>query len=61
MNKFKTIIKVAATVADLIVATSIMVDVCKYGYNKLMKNKKTANNNSDVETVEFTDPVPTEN
>lgn len=61
MNKIKTIIKVAATVADIIVATAIVVDLTKYGYKKIMKNKKVAkSNNVEAEVIEEV-PANTEN
>ena len=61
MNKIKTIIKVAATVADIIVATAIVVDLTKYGYKKIMKNNKVAKcNNVEAEVIEEV-PANTEN
>lgn len=61
MNKIKSIIKVAAIVADIIVATAIVVDLTKYGYKKIMKNKKVAkSNNVEAEVIEEV-PANTEN
>ena len=53
MNKIKSIIRCAAIVADIIVATAIVVDLTKYGYKKIMKNKKVAkSNNVEAEFIE---------
>lgn len=61
MNKIKSIIRCAAIVADIIVATAIVVDLTKYGYKKIMKNKKVAkSNNVEAEVIEEV-PANTEN